>query len=354
MSEPLSSGKGKPLNQRLRDKLKQLDADHREKCNQVVKVDAQIREITASITALPMQHNHLKKYHSEIENTQRNIQVQFDQLAEKEAELESKELEGSSRRDLRKGILQEVCESGVDVEDTFDIRTAEIRRQRALIEDLRRDLQKQQAEIVTKKEEVIQLMSDETLNKTRETLQANLKEKVEEQKVLNILRKQALETLTECQRLVEDLEERETLQKYAKNNGLLLETDTTDELIRVCRTHQEKIAAKNAAVDASNRSFTTSRSKKSSRARRRQPSRKSSYQSSRSSRSRSSSSTGSYSITRSETCDCSECRRNYRNYDRIQEFNRRQEGLTIAGARNSRRPLTLLEEHDLNGWCGHW
>lgn len=49
--------------------------------------------------------------------------------------------------------------------------------------------------------------------------------------------------------MIEDLEERKTLEQYAKNNGLALINNTTDELIKVCRTHQEQISLKNASVD---------------------------------------------------------------------------------------------------------
>jgi len=336
------------LSARLREKLKELDEAHREKCNSVAKVDGIIRQLTTSITALPMQQSRLKKHLTDLGNTQQKITQEIAQLIEAEQALSAREVEATPRLEMRKELLRELGNENVD--DTFDISTAEIRRQQVALAERRIELEQKHATIETEKGEVTVLLTDETMTKTREALQTELNAKIEEQKVLNTLRKQALETLTECQRLVEDLEERVTLQKYAENNGLALETDTTDELIRVCRTHQEKIAKKNAAVDGpslvkSAKSLAKSTGKTTRRRRRY------SYSSS-SDDEDTSSSTEPYS----ETCDCSACHPmdNSMYRDQVLEYHRRQDGLTIAGARNSRAPITLRREHGENGWCGHW
>lgn len=234
----------------------------------------------------------------------------------------------------------------------------------------------------------LERIQPEALARSRQALQSSLNTKVEEKRVLDTIRLNALASLTECQRLVEDLEERETLEHYAKSNGLTLELGTTDELIQICRTHQEKIALKNAQADevcgnnttiskttdapvfkAPSRFSSRSTSSSFTKPRRVRKNRKarSSYSSSKDSRSskdytrRGNNSKGK--INNEETnlsCDCSECRRNVKNgsvscstcrnrtndnytqdnssmyFQKHSEAQRKQDGLTVAGAINQR------------------
>jgi hypothetical protein len=155
---------------------------------------------------------------------------------------------------LRQRILAEVCQANEQdiVKDGIDVQTAEIRRKIKSSEIARVEILSKMSDV---QQEILRATSltVETVNSVRNKLETQLDEKLQLQKSIQKSRTAARLLVEECQRLLEDLEERHVLEAYAKNNGLVLEGNSTDELIRVCRTHQEKIIAKNAAVDGSRR-----------------------------------------------------------------------------------------------------
>jgi hypothetical protein len=200
----------------------------------------------------------ITRFLTELGDDLRHLDLSDQQLA-------LQEQESQSRESIRREILAGLSLPGESIDDTFDVRTAEIRRRRLLLAEQRLKVQADIAEGQRKMLEIDTITSPEKIAEARHELQRNLSSLLEEQKALETLRRAALDQLTECQRMVEDMEERQLLIEYAQKVGLVLTSNSTDELIRVCRTHQEKIAAKNAAVDGDNPPSKRSRRRRTSR-----------------------------------------------------------------------------------------
>jgi len=317
------------LTHRLRQKLRELNHAHQVCVKEQAEVDQKIRKITESITALPIRQTQMQSVVHELLHKDDGLEAKLSTLDQELEALRAKEKE-NSHHDIRLKILSEVClvEEKDIIEDGLDVKVAEIRRLIAALEEQRATVLSQRAEIQVKIAAARESCTAESIAAEREQLQTALDQELSRQKQIAANRTTARNTMEECQRLLEDLEERQTLLTYAEKNGLTLETKTTDELIRVCRTHQEKIAAKNAAVDA--RSYESSTSSDES------------------------DEEESYS-----TCHCSECQRQGSSVDsvhyfRVLEARRRQDGLTVAGALNTKQRRQTRQEHGSNGWCQHW
>lgn len=321
---------------RLRQKLRELNQAHQECVSEQAAVDQKIRDITEQITSLPRKQAQLQHEIEALLALNVELQATIDTLDQKMSELKAHEQEQIvTHRAIRQEILSNVCQADETdiVEDGLDVKTAEIRRFILAGADQLSALSNKKAEIAGKIEELREMSTVERIAASRDQLQADLDLQLEEQKQVTQRRNVARVTLEECQRILEDLEERYTLEMYAKKNGLVLEGNSTDELIRVCRTHQEKIAAKNAAVD--NVRPTPLHHDESS------------------------SDDDDHFSTTSGDCSCSECVRSVSSVDsvryfRVQEALRRQDGLTVAGAINNKMRRQTRQEHGENGWCQHW
>lgn len=251
MADDLITLSPPPLDQRLKEKLRQLDQAHRDKCNQVTQLDNEIREVTREINEIPLKQRQGQRLIEKLEQELRGVEATLTRMDEQQGQLDALEKDATSKRDIRGEILSQVCTSDESslVEDGLDVKVAELRRLKSLLSVKQSELVEAKRELVEKTNEIRDQMTDQALMDEMAKLKETLREKVAQQQALNTLRKNALDALTECQRLIDDLAERETLLRYAKENGLVLKGDTTDELILVCRTHQEKIAKKNAEAD---------------------------------------------------------------------------------------------------------
>lgn len=357
------------LDQRLRQKLRELNEAHQKQVNQQTVIDGEIFRIRSELSALPNRQNRVKHEIADLRALETKLQAEMKVTMEHLEGWKERERIRVAHCDVRRSILEDVCqiEESELVSDGIDVQTAEIRRQISLVEEKRIEIFNQLSGIYAKLNELDQAMTIEMIAEEKAKLEALLVEKLAVQKSIESNRNEANERVQECQRLLDDLHERQILEEYAKNNGLVLEGTSTDELIRVCRTHQEKIAAKNAAVDASNPKFQSRPSvvipvvrspyyyhdvKVDGNEK---------YEGYHHIDSLDESDThGSLS---SATCNCEDCQREAMRhlsvslgaqYVRRQELQRRENGLTVAGSLNSKRQLQTRQEHGENGWCQHW
>jgi len=340
------------LSHRLRQKLRELSEEHQRRVKEHAQMSQEIQKLTEEIKLLPQKHDQVQHKIARLTQKVEILRAENEMLDRKIAELESTAAQTRKvHHDIRQQILTDVCQDDENdiVEDTLDVKTAEIRRQIGIAKTCQRELGETRAEIYGQLTDLNRLLAPETLAKDRERLQAQLDEKLQLQKTLAENRDASRLTMHECQRLLDDLEERQTLETYAKNNGLVLDNNSTDELIRVCRTHQEKIAAKNAAVDAENPAVAHNNIP-------------SHHHHHHHEDANSDSSDDDRSITETP-CDCSHCLGlessdrpsvDSVHYFRVQEAVRRQDGLTVAGSVNTKQRRQTRQEHGENGWCQHW
>jgi chromosome segregation ATPase len=344
------------LDFRLRQKLRELNETHQKTIKNYNQVNQEINKITEEKTALPLRQVHVEQEIGDLTRKAATLQKEIDNLEQEIVEWKNKEINTiEAHRPLRQQILTEICQDDEKdiVEDTIDVKVAEIRRQIKKRTELRQEGERKRSEISAQMTELEQLITPEKLLAAKENLQTRLEEKLQEQKKMADARETAGCTLHECQKLLDDLQERQTLETYAKENGLSLKEKTsTTELIQVCRTHQEKIAAKNAAVDSDNPLM--NRPPNAHPHTRPPPPLPNHQEISVSDES------DNEHHSSLETCDCSHCREwsttsmDSVHYFRVQEANRRQDGLTVAGAINTRQRRQTRQEHGENGWCNHW
>lgn len=390
---------------KLRKKLNQLDLDHRSLCNEVQQIATKIEQERRSLRDIPKRVEKLQSIAKIMENGLRDIEYQSNNVESQIEALKSTENEGLSRTKIRKDILHEVCTDAEFqvVSDGVDVKTSEVRRRISALQEKLASLQSEYQEMMRKMSDVRSMLKPESLQQATTEINQRVNALEKERYDKNVECKNALCSVRECQRLIEDLEERETLIAYAQKNGLTLLTGTTDELISVCRTHQEKIAEKNRLVDSNHTDEKTERRNSSFkvpplphepapvheefsllkkqnnsnnnyhfsqtdwRSRRNQPSYNSSRKDRRNSsmkgsRNRSSynhsqeSSYGSRSDSRKrysgyeyddEHCDCDECRQQQSHY---YEQLRKKDGYTTAGAQSARRGNSSQRFFNDNGW----
>jgi hypothetical protein len=217
-------------------------------------IDIKIDGERKSLINIPSRIEKLLTYAKSIEQNLADLEQD---IGDKEHDLQSfleAEREGLTRTKIRKDLLQEVCndQEFCAVSDGVDVKTSEIRRRIAMLQGIIQKMNDEYTEMMNKLQEIRSMLKPQALEQASAEIQQRIRQLEQERAQKNQECTKALYNVRECQRLIEDLEERETLLSYAKKNGLTLVTASTDELILVCRNHQEKIAEKNRRVDTDN------------------------------------------------------------------------------------------------------
>lgn len=239
------------LSERLYNKLSELDATYRNLSEEINKVDAKIIEEQKKLQELPRRVDVLKGKMDGIHNTCAGLQEMINKETQIIESLRRQEQESMSHIQMRKDLLSEVCTNKEQmlVNDAVDVRTGEIRRHISLRSNNIDELKKTMAEHQRALLDIETTLNNENLMTIKKEIMERIKLCNVEKEQLSLSTNVALQKLRECQRLISDLNERNLLIEYAKKNGLELKTGTTDELVFVCRTHQQKILEKNRAVD---------------------------------------------------------------------------------------------------------
>ena len=236
---------------RLRTKFQDINNDHRTRCECLSKLDQKILETKSELANIPMKQSML---HEEIEKLDYHI-AQVEKVVQDKKKvietLKGKEEITLSKLQLRRNILDQVCTKDENniVNDAIDIKTAEIRHLQTCVQ--------REIDMLCEKQDVLRKEQDRLNNEisnsasvaTKARLQNELVNLYADRKVAETLVSETLSMLRECQRILEDYDERENMENYAKENGLVNTSGTTDELIHICRDHQEKIAKKNKEAD---------------------------------------------------------------------------------------------------------
>lgn len=232
------------LTQRLTKKLKELDHDHREICNEISRINESLRAKQNEIVNLPLRIDQLNEEITKLEHDNMKVRGDLEVLEETQRQLVADQEALQARSNVRSELMLELLndEERAQFKTKNNIQEATIQMK---LETCNANIQEFKTKELSNGFKIDQVrgeLGDEAMEKYKLWLQGSVDELKAEHKTKDILRQDASARLRECQRLLDDVNERRELEKYAKQHNLLdtPEAEETGKLVEVCETHRKK------------------------------------------------------------------------------------------------------------------